>query len=134
MSEAGEPALLDTSVVIDLPALPESAIPPLATISAITLAELAAGPHASSDPDERARRQMRLQWVEAVFDPLPFDAAAARCFGAITALVRASGRVPRRRMADLQIAAVAMAHDLALHTRNPDDLAGLDSVVRVVGV
>ena len=32
------------------------------------MAELAAGPHATDDPAERARRQDRLQRVEATFD------------------------------------------------------------------
>ena len=43
-------------------------------------------------------------------------------------------RKPRGRMADLMIAGVAMANDLPLHTANPDDFAGLESLLRVVAV
>jgi predicted nucleic acid-binding protein len=42
------------------------------------MAELAAGPAATDDVQERARRQDRLQRAEAAFDPLPFDVEAAR--------------------------------------------------------
>ena len=70
--------LLDTSVVIDLDRVDQSLLPDESAISAVTLAELAAGPHATSDEDERARRQDRLQWAAATWDPLPFDADAAR--------------------------------------------------------
>ena len=42
-------------------------------MSAITMAGLSAGPHAAAGPEERARRQDRLHWAEAAFDPLPFD-------------------------------------------------------------
>ena len=70
--------LLDTSVVIDIEMLDPSQLPGEVAISALTMAELAAGPHATSDPDERGRRQDRLQRAEAAFDPLPFDTDAAR--------------------------------------------------------
>ncbi len=126
--------MLDTSVVIDLPHISTDALPDELAISTITLAELAAGPHASDDPTERAARQQRLQWVEANFEPLSFDAEASRCYGVIYAAVRAAGRRPRRRTADLFIAAVATAQGLALYTRNPDDFAGLDKLVEVVAV
>jgi predicted nucleic acid-binding protein len=128
-------ALLDTSIVIDLDdpvvlaALPESS-----AVSAVTLAELAAGPHAASDPNERARRQQRLQLVEAGFDPLPFDASAARAYGLVYAAVRAAKRQPRRRLADLLIAATAHANSLPLLTRNPEDFAGVEHLVAVHAV
>ncbi len=127
-------ALLDTSVVIDLPVLPPDVLPAELVVSAVTLAELAAGPHATDDVAERAARQQRLQWVEATFDPLPFDAAAARAYGRVVAAVRAAGRSSRRRVLDLQIAAVAAANGLPLVTRNPDDFADLGAVLPVVAV
>jgi predicted nucleic acid-binding protein len=128
-------ALLDTSVVIDLddPAV-LAALPEASAVSAVTLAELAAGPHATQDPQERARRQRRLQQVEAGFDPVPFDAAAARSYGLVYAACRAADRQPRRRLADLLIAATAHASGLPLLTRNPDDFVGLDHVLVVVRV
>ena len=70
--------LLDTSVIIDLERLDPADLPIESAISAITMAELAAGPHATQDPNERARRQDRLQRAEAAFDPLPFDSEASR--------------------------------------------------------
>ena len=82
-------------------------------ISAITLAELAAGPHATTDAAERARRQDRLQRAEATFDPLPVDANVARAFGRIYAAVATGGRKARgRRAFDLMIAATAVAASL----------------------
>lgn len=114
--------LLDTSVVIALESLVPEALPEEPAISAITLAELAAGPHATDDNDERARRQDRLQRVEALLDPLPFDAVAARAYARVFAATRAADRKPRgARAVDLMIAAVALANDLPLFTRNPDD-------------
>src|SRR5437879_2029420 len=66
--------LIDTSVVIDLERVDAALLPAELTVSAVTLAELAAGPHAAGDAAERARRQDRLQRAEAIFDPVPFDA------------------------------------------------------------
>lgn len=129
------PGLLDTSVVIDWddPSV-AGALPEESAISAVTLAELAAGPHLAADATERARRQARLQQVEALFDPLPLDAAAARSYGQVVAAVVAAGRTHRRRLADLLIAATAHAHHLPLHTRNPDDFAGLGELIDIVPV
>jgi predicted nucleic acid-binding protein len=126
--------LLDTSVVVDLATVDRDQLPDRISISAITMAELAAGPHATTEPAERARRQDRLQRAENTFDPLPFDADAARAYGRIYASVTAAGRKARgRRAVDLLIAATALAHDLALYTRNPDDFAHLEDV-RVIPV
>jgi len=127
--------LLDTSVVIDLERLDPTQLPIESAVSAITMAELAAGPHATQDPDERARRQDRLQRAEAVFDPLPFDSEAARAYGRIYAAVVAAGRKARgARAVDLLIAAIACSTGLALYTRNPDDFQALDDLVEVVAV
>jgi len=104
-------------------------------ISAITLAELAAGPHAAADPAERSRRQDRLQRAEAVFDPLPFGADAARAYGRVFSAVVNAGRKPRgARAVDLFIAATAVAEGLPLFTRNPDDFRALDNLIEVVAV
>lgn len=127
--------MLDTSVVIDLDELDPEGLPVEMAVSAITMAELAAGPHATSDPDERARRQDRLQRTEATFEPFPFDADAARAYGRIYAAVVAAGRKARgARAVDLLIAATASAVRLPLYTRNPDDFKALDNLVEVVAV
>jgi predicted nucleic acid-binding protein len=127
--------LIDTSVVIDLERIDPAALPGELAISAITLSELAAGPHATDDPAERARRQDRLQRTEATFEPLPFDAGAARAFGLVYAAVVATGRKARgRRAVDLLIAATAVAADLSLSTRNPDDFEGLADLLDVHAV
>jgi hypothetical protein len=127
--------LLDTSVVIDWdePSV-AAALPEESSVCAITLAELAAGPHLASTASEGARRQARLQQVEATFEPLAFDAAAARSYGQVVAAVADSGRSHRRRIADLLIAATAHANGLALYTRNPDDFAGLEDLLLVIGL
>ena len=127
--------LLDTSVIIDLEKIDRINLPIDIAVSAITMAELAAGPFATTDVDERARRQDRLQRAEAIFDPLPFDIEAARAYGRIYAAVANSGRKARgARATDLLIAATACALGLPLFTRNPDDFKGLEKLVEVVGV
>jgi predicted nucleic acid-binding protein len=126
--------LLDTSVVIDHDLVDSDLLPEESAISAITLAELAAGPHATADENERARRQDRLQWAAATWNPLPFDDEAARIYGRIFAAVRAAGRAPRSRVADLLVAATAAAHGLPLYTRNASDFAALEGIVDVVSI
>jgi len=127
--------LLDTSVVVELEHIDAASLPVAVAISAVTMAELAAGPHATSDADERARRQDRLQRAEAAFDPLPFDGEAARAYGRIYAAVTAQGRKARgARAVDLLIAATACAAELPLYTRNLDDFRGLETLIAVVGV
>jgi predicted nucleic acid-binding protein len=126
--------ILDTSVIIDLTVVPADVLPAEVSLTAITLAELVDGTHATTDPLERAKRIERLQWAEASFDALPFDVIAARSYGQICALVRSPGHQPRRRVADLMIAAIAAAARQPLYTRNPSDFSGLEAVVAVVGI
>jgi hypothetical protein len=133
MAEAAR-GLLDTSVVVDHDVIDPALLPDESAISAVTLAELAAGPHATDDEAERSRRQDRLHWATATWDPLPFDADAARSFARVFSATRAAGRSNRRRLADLLIAATAAANGLPLYTRNPDDFAGLEEVVTVVAL
>jgi predicted nucleic acid-binding protein len=136
VSESRRPrGLADTGVIIDLERIDPAELPVEVAISAVTLAELAAGPHVNTDPEERARRQDRLQRVEATFDVFPFDAAAARAYGRLYATVLAAGRKARgRRALDLLIAATALAAELPLYTRNPDDFGGLDSLIEIIAV
>ena len=127
--------LIDTSVIIDLDQIDETDLPLELAISVISMAELAAGPHATPNPAERARRQDRLQRAEATFEPLPVDADVARAYGRLYAAVAASGRKARgRRSVDLLIAATAMAAGLPLYTRNPDDFAGLSDILEIVSL
>ncbi len=134
MAERLERALLDTSVVIDLDRIPGDALPVQVAICAVTMAELAAGPAAAVDEIERARRQDRLQRAEATFDPLPLDVEAARAYGRVYAAVRAHGRNPRRRFADLLIAAVALSNSLPVLTRNSADFAGLEDLIEIAEI
>jgi predicted nucleic acid-binding protein len=130
--ERPERGLLDTSVVIDLGDLATEWLPRQGAVSALTLAELAAGPHASSDPLERAARQQDLQRVESTLQVLPFDARAARAYGRVFAATMGSGRKARGpRLVDLLIASTALAEGLPLYTRNPGDVAGLDELLDV---
>lgn len=134
MADQPRPArgVLDTSVIIDLDELDPSRLPLEVAVSAITMAELAAGPHATTDPDVRGRRQDRLQRAEAAFDPLPFDGDAARAYGRIFAAVMAAGRKARgARAVDLLIAATALAAELPLYTRNGADFVGLNDLVDI---
>jgi predicted nucleic acid-binding protein len=126
--------LLDTSVVIDHDVIDPARLPDESAISAITLAELSAGPHATEDRNERARRQDRLQWASSTWDPLPFDAEAARVYGRMFAAARAAGQSSRSRLADLLIASTAAAHSLPLYTRNPAAFDALKAIVKLVHI
>ena len=126
--------LLDTSVVVDHDVIDPPLLPDESAIAAVTLAELAAGPHAATDEQEKARRQDRLQWAAATWDPLPFDTEAARAYGRVFAATRAAHRSSRARLADLLIASTAAANGLPLYTRNPADFVGLEEIVTVIAV
>ena len=135
--------LLDTNILILRKWINPAELPEEMAISAITLAELSAGPHEVRGNDEqdlydekaeRARRLEILQRAESEFDPVPFDTEAARIYGRVTAAVIASGRKPRTRAVDLMIAATAIAEQLPLYTTNPADFTGLDSLMTVIPV
>jgi predicted nucleic acid-binding protein len=124
--------LLDTCVVIELGGhrLDPDDLPEQQWISSVTLGELSVGPLAAAYAEERARRQLRLQVIEATFTGaiLPYDADAARAFGRVVADVISTGRTARSRTSDLQIAAIAITHDLPLHTVNVDDFHGINDL------
>jgi predicted nucleic acid-binding protein len=129
--------VLDTSAVIALPRLAGPALlPDLPLITTVTLGELSVGPLVAADPAERDRRQRVLQQAEADFEALPFDAAAARAFGAVAAGLRRAGRTPAARAYDAMIAAVAVSHGLPVYTANPidfQDIPGLEVVTVPTG-
>jgi tRNA(fMet)-specific endonuclease VapC len=120
--------VLDTSAVIDLADLDVAVLPEECLITAITLAELSVGALVATNARQRAARQAHLQQAEADFDPIPFDASCARAFGRVAASLRRSGRKTQARAYDALIAATAVAHDLPVFTRNPDDFAGIDGL------
>ncbi len=121
--------VLDTSTVILLPRLSNPALLPAEPlITAVTLAELSVGPLVARTEQERAARQAHLQQAESDFDPIPFDAAAARAFGQVAASLRRSGRKPAARAYDVMIAATSMANGLPVYTCNPTDFAGIDNL------
>jgi predicted nucleic acid-binding protein len=135
--------LLDTNIMILRRWIDPEELPAEVAITAITLAELSAGPHQVRRDDEqdeyaehaeRARRLDVLQRAESEFDPIPFDAEAARIYGRVTAAVIAAGRKPRRRIADLMIASIAIAEDLPLFTTNPADFTGMEQLLTIVPV
>ncbi|MCW2936498.1 MAG: PilT protein-like [Actinomycetia bacterium] len=141
--EASRQGMLDTNILILRRWVSPAELPDEMAISAVTLAELSAGPHevrrngeqgAYDEHAERARRLEILQRAESEFDPVPFDAEAARIFGRVAAAVIAAGRKPRGRIADLMIAATAIAEGLPLYTTNPADYADLDALIQVFPV
>jgi len=121
--------VLDTSTVILLPQITDaSTLPAEPLITAVTLAELSVGPLVATDERERAARQAHLQQAETDFDPLPFDAAAARAFGRVALSLRRAGRKPAARSYDAMIAATALANDLPIHTANAEDFRDIDGL------
>jgi toxin FitB len=109
--------LLDTSVLISATEGPDED----AAISVVSLTELHFGVLIARDNETRALRTRRLGAIEAHFDALPFDAAAARECGRLHALVASRGGQPRRRAFDLAIAATASVHGVSLLTYNVKD-------------
>ena len=127
--------IIDTSVIIDLERVDPSLLPDEPLITAISMAELAAGPQATVNATERALRQDRLQRTEAAFTPLPFDDGAARAYGRIYAEIAGRGRKPRgTRALDLLIASIALDLDLPLYTRNAADVEALKALIDVIAV
>ena len=123
------PGVLDTSTLILLGRITAiDALPDAAFITAVTLAELSVGPLVATTDEDRAARQAHLQAAEADFDPLPFDAAAARAFGSVAASLRRSGRKATARAYDAMIAAIAVAAELPVYTCNPSDFIGIDGL------
>jgi tRNA(fMet)-specific endonuclease VapC len=121
--------VLDTSTVLLLARVEDAgSLPAEPLITAVTLAELSVGPLVAAGEAEREARQAHLQQAEAAFDPLPFDAAAARAFGRVAASLRRSGRKPAARAYDALIAATALAHGLPVYTCNPDDYSGIEGL------
>jgi predicted nucleic acid-binding protein len=126
--------VLDTNTLVLLGRIADdSALPSEPLITTITLAELSVGPLVATSERERAARQAHLQQAEADFDPLPFDAAAARSFGQVAAGLRRAGRKRAARAYDAMIAAICVANELPIHTCNPSDFVGIDGLA-VVGV
>lgn len=124
--------ILDTSTLILLGRIHGTdALPDEPQITAITLAELSVGPLVASNQKERSARQAYLQQAEADFEPLSFDAAAARSFGQVAAGLRRAGRKPAARAYDAMIAATAISNDLPIHTCNPRDFSSIEGLTVV---
>lgn len=114
-------------IVGQIPAEPEVAI------SVVSLAELHFGLQIANEA-ERANRAARLGTIEARFpDPLPVDDRVAREWGRLKAAVAQRGGRPRRRDADLTIAATANVHGAALLTHNRRDFEIIGDLVEVLG-
>lgn len=135
--------IIDTNIMILRRWIDPVQLPDEVAITAITLAELSAGPHQVCRNDEqdrydehteRARRLDIVQRAEHEFDPIPFGAEAARVYGRVCAAVIGAGRKPRRRVADLLIASVAVAEGVPLYTTNPVDFHGLEPFLTVTPV
>ena len=120
--------MLDTSVLIGGRSIAEEIE---AAISVVSIAELHFGLLAARDPDAHSRAA-RLGMIEARFgDPLPIDDRVARECGHLQAVIAARGGQPRRRAADLAIAATARVHDAVLLTDNHKDFAAIEHLIEV---
>jgi predicted nucleic acid-binding protein len=102
-------------------------------VSAVSIAELAYG-LGLGDATERGVRVARFDDALQAYEIVPFGVEEAKLYGVLADLVRASGRDPRPRRMDLQIAATAAAAHVPLITANPADFAGLERMVRVIPV
>lgn len=130
-----ERGVLDTSLIIGITSVKATQLPTQTSIATITLAELAAGTLAASDPKARGERLERLQWAQATFEAIPFDTAAAHAYARIYSAAITSGRKPRGgRALDLLIAATAISRSLPLYTLNPVDFKGVAKLMEIVAL
>jgi hypothetical protein len=120
--------ILDTSAIIALGDVAVGHLPSQPVITTVTLAELSVGPLVTQSEPAMAKRQAILQFAEADFEPLPFDVAAARAFGRVSASLRRAGRKAHSRTFDAMIAAIAVANGLPLYTCNPRDFEAIDEL------
>jgi toxin FitB len=119
--------LFDTSALIAGDELPDSVE---SSISTVSIAELHFGLLVAPDEHTRAERAVRLGLVEARFPkPLPVDDRVAREWGRLKAAVRQRGGQPRNRIADLAIAATAIANGAELVTHNVKDFKIIEDLV-----
>jgi predicted nucleic acid-binding protein len=125
-------ALLDTSVLIDFSAVQVVQVADEVAVSAVTIGELQYGVVVARDPLTQMARRRRVQAIVDRFEVLSFDESVAEYYGVLAGLVRQYGRNPRPRRMDLQIAATAARHGLALLTRNGNDFTGLESALTVI--
>lgn len=123
-----EAGILDTSVMIVLADTSSEYLPRVSLITTITLAELSVGPLVAGSDSVRSQRLGNLQLAEASFEPLPFDAVAARTFGRVSAALRRAGRKARSRTYDAMIASIAIAESMPLYTCNPRDFEGIEEL------
>lgn len=124
--------VLDTSVLIDLDVVDMGDYAEAETVvSAISVGELAFGVDLGPAPEARA---VKLRSVIERYEILRFGVEEAKLYGAMATLVRASGRNPRPRRLDLQVAATAAAARFPLLTCNPQDFTGVERLVDVVGL
>jgi predicted nucleic acid-binding protein len=121
-------AILDTSVLIENPTIPGIS---QAAISTISLAELYFGAMTATAADERMRRVAQLGFIESRFQAIPLDQEIARVLGQLQAAVSERGANPRKRTADLAIAATAVVREATLLTRNYKDFKLVDDLVDV---
>jgi toxin FitB len=119
-------AILDTSVLLGDRLVPTSIETAISTVS---VAELHYGLLVTTDENIRAERAARLGAIEAEFEPLPLDDRVARVLGQLQAATANRGGNPRRRLADLAIAATAVAHGAVLITANAKDLTIIKDLV-----
>lgn len=102
-------------------------------VSAIAFAEFSEGT-AHPDPEVAARARVDLVRLrEAYGDGLPFSQREADVYRELCDIIAAPGRITGgRRRVDVMIAAVAVADNAALATRNPADFTGLETVLQVI--
>jgi predicted nucleic acid-binding protein len=126
--------VLDTSAFLDLEFVDLGRYSDATVLlTAITIGELACGLGLGDRAQQAARAEV-FQDALLDYEILGFYVEEAKFYGALATLVRASGRNPRLRRLDLQIAATAGAARLPLLTCNPADFAGLEQLVEVVPV
>lgn len=130
MTGIGPRALLDTSAILDLKALPDDQLPESITVSMISVAELQRGLYVGS-PAQRVARRAHYQAIRTLIDIVPLTEEATYYFGQLCGVEVSNGRTPKARTLNLLIAATAIAEGVPLVTCNPRDFAAAEGFVAV---
>ncbi|GGF98734.1 hypothetical protein GCM10007304_10860 [Rhodococcoides trifolii] len=130
-------ALLDTNILIASTTEGEQ-LPDLTgfddlVVSSLSYSELRMGIASTTELRLYRQREARLSEIVSVYgDGIPYDDAAATCYGAITTAVADRGGLPKARRMDRMIAATALLHNCALITRNIRDFSDIADMVEVI--
>ena len=129
--------LLDTNILIALgdqdERLPELRDFRLLSVSSLSWAELTRGLYSSGDVFRYRLRKTHIERLGAQFgEGIPFGDECIAAYEQVMATVSQLGRTTRAHVVDRMIAATALAHGLAIVTRDRSGFAGLEHLIPII--